>query len=114
MQSKFSSEDGIYMAIDLVPVLTETGGGTQMALFNGVSTDSTEELAGEWSGDLLQIISELPEDYKLINCCFSEIWCRAMYCYHTFGVNKKGYVLSDSNGKQFEAAGLNLLGEREP
>lgn len=112
MQSKFLNEDGEDMAIDVVPVLTETGGGTQMALFEGVSADSTEELAGEWRGDLLQITDELPEDYKLINCCFAEVWYRAEYCYHTFGVNENGYILKDSNGKQFEAVKLNFFGQR--
>jgi hypothetical protein len=60
--------DKIITTIDAVPVLTETGGGTQMALFDGVSTDSTEELAGTWCGDLLQIANEQPDDYKRINC----------------------------------------------
>jgi hypothetical protein len=102
----------LWKRIDVVPVLTETGGGTQMALLEGISADSTEELAGEWSGDLLQIVDELPEDYKLINCCFAGVWRRAEYCYHTFGVNEDGYILKDSNGKLFEAAKLNFLGQR--
>lgn len=39
--------------IDLIPVLTETGGGTPMALYDGVSADSREELSCQWCGDLL-------------------------------------------------------------
>jgi len=111
-QSKFLNSAGDFMAIDLVPVLTETGGGTPMALFDGASAESTEELAGEWCGDLLQIVDELPEDYQLINCCFAEIWGRARYCYHTFGVNKEGFLLSDSNGKLFQFVTLNMYGKR--
>jgi hypothetical protein len=111
-QSKFLNPDGIDMAIDLVPVLTETGGGTQMALFNGVSTDSTEELDMTWCGDLLQLVEDLPEDYILINCCFSEIWNRAKYCHLAFGVNDDGYLLNDSNGKLFEGSALSIRGGR--
>jgi hypothetical protein len=113
-QSKFSDRDGCPMAIDAVPVLTETGGGTQMALFEGVSADSTEELAGQWCADLLQIADELPKEYKLINCCFSEIWNRVKHCYRTYCVNADGCVLSDSSGKLFEGAKLSLFGKREP
>ena len=29
-----------------------------MALFDGLSADSTEELVGEWCGNLLQIVEE--------------------------------------------------------
>jgi hypothetical protein len=113
-QSKFLSKDGEDMAIDTVPVLTETGGGTQIALFDGVSADSTEGLAGEWCGDLLQIVEELPREYKIINCCFSEARHRAQYCYRAFGLNGDGFVLSDGGGKLFEAAALSLLGGRGP
>ena len=113
-QSKFLSDNGEDMSIDTVPVLTETGGGTQMALFNGVSADSTEELAGKWCGDLLQIVDKMPEDYNLINCCFAEIWCRAKYCYRTFGVDDSGYLLNDSDGRRFKASALNVFGKRGP
>jgi len=98
--------------IDAVPVLTETGGGTEMALFNGVSIDSTEKLAGNWCGDLLQIVAELPEGYEIINCCFAESFNRAQYCYITFGVNEQGYLLNDGKDRLYEAAALNLSGER--
>ena len=112
MQSKYLTESGIELAIDLVPVLTETGGGTTMALFDGISVDSTEELAGEWCGDILQIVDELPKDYQLINCCFAEIWGRARYCFRTFGTNEEGFVLNDCNGKLFESADLDLYEKR--
>ena len=87
------------MAIDAAPVLTETGGGTSMALIDGIATDSTEQLATTWCGDLMQIVDELPKDYQLINCCFAEIWDRAEYCYKTFGVSDDGYVLDNGDGK---------------
>ena len=111
-QSKYLTTTSVEMVIDLVPVLTETGGGTSMALYDGISVDSTEELAGQWCGDLLQIVDELPETYQLINCCFAEIWGRVRYCYRTFGANEDGYLLSDSNGKLFESAKLNFYGKR--
>ena len=111
-QSKYISKSGSEMAIDLIPVLTETGEGTQMAVFDGVSAESTEYLAGQWCGDLLQIVDELPKDYQLINCCIAEIWSKAQYCYHTFGVNEEGLLLNGNNGNLFEFAKLNLFGKR--
>lgn len=113
-QSKFLNDSGnLSMCIDVVPVLTETGGGTVMALYNGVFIDSTEELAGTWCGDLLQIVEELPQDYELINCCFSEFQCKAKYCYRTFGTNEDGYILSNKNGKLYQGSALDLFGERD-
>jgi hypothetical protein len=111
-QSKFLSKNW-EAAIDLVPVLTETGEGAQMALDNGISVNSTEKLVGTWHGDLLQIVDVLPENYNLINCCFAEIWSRAEYCYRTFGLNEDGYLLNDDNGNLFEATRLSLRGERQ-
>jgi hypothetical protein len=101
------------MAIDLIPVLTETGGGTQMALDPGVSIHSTEKLAGTWCGDLLQIVDDLQENYKLVNCCFADMRSRADYCYHTFGANDDGYVLEDNYGNLFEVVTLDILGRRK-
>jgi len=113
-QSKFLGEDGQVMAIDLIPVLTETGGGTQMALFNGISIDSTEQLAGEWCGDLLQIVDDLPLNYKVINCCFAEVWNRTVYCYYTFGLDEQDFVIKDSSGKRIEVTDLSIFGKRGP
>jgi hypothetical protein len=110
-QSKFVCKSGEEAAIDLIPVLTETGGGAQMAFFDGIFTDTTEQLAGEWCGDLLQILEEPPKDYKLINCCFAEIWSKAHYCYEKFGVNKDGLLLKDDKN-YFEATRLSISGER--
>jgi hypothetical protein len=112
-QSRFFSGYREDMTIDAVPVLTETGGGTQMALFNGVAADSTEELAEEWCGDLLQIVDEPMKDYKIINCCFSEIWQRAGYCFRAFGVNDEQYLLKDNSGRLYTAAPLSIRGNRE-
>ena len=99
-------------AIDLLPVLTETGEGTQMALFDGISTDNTEELAGTWCGDELQIVEELPENYKIINCCFADIWKRANFCYINFGVNNEDCLLKDDKQNLYQATRLNLTGKR--
>jgi hypothetical protein len=99
-------------AIDAIPVLTETGGGTSMALFEGVAADSTEKLAETWCGDLLQIVETLPGDYELINCCFAEIWDRADFCYHLFGVDSSGYLLGDKDGNRYKCASLKLSGDR--
>jgi hypothetical protein len=101
-------------AIDVVPVLTETGGGGPMALFEGFSADSTEELFESWCGDLLQIVDELPEGYKIIDCCFAELWSRAKYCYFKFGVDENGYVLNDGSGKRFKAARFGSCDKRGP
>ena len=93
-------------------VLTETGGGTPMALYDGISADTTEILAGEWCGDLLQIVDELPEAYQLIDCCFAPIWDRANYCYQNFGVDENDYLLNDSNGNLYTVTRLGFRGER--
>ena len=110
--SKFLTQRGELTAIDLIPVLTETGGGAQMAFFDGVSKDSTEELAGKWCGDILQIVDELPSHYKLINCCFIDIWEKAYYCYYTFGSDKEDFVLQNKSGKRLCVVGLTVLGKR--
>jgi len=101
-QSKSFNRSKEEIIIDVVPVLTETGGGTLMALFDGASNESTEKLIGTWCGDLLQIADELPKKYKVINCCFAEIWHKARLYYHTFGTDKKGYILKNSKGKKYE------------
>jgi hypothetical protein len=111
-KSKFSSEEGLEMAIDALPVLTETGDGSPMVLYDGLSADSTEKLAGKWCGDLLQIVDDLPEGYQLINCCFAQFWERAKYCHRTFDVNEDGYIIKDSEGNLFEGVDINLVGKR--
>jgi hypothetical protein len=101
-------------AIDAIPVLTETGGGTSMALFDGVATDSTEKLAETWCGDLLQIVDQLPSDYERIDCCFSGFWERASFCYRLFGVDASNYVLGDKDGKRYECATFSFWAGRGP
>ena len=114
-KSKYSNEDGSYiLAIDLLPVLTETGDGSLMALYDVISADTTEELIGAWCGDFLQIIDEIPPDYKIVKCCFAEAKNRSKYCYKKFGFNEDGYLLNDGSGKLFEAAMLNICGQRGP
>jgi len=61
------------MTIDPISVLTETGGGAQMAYFQGTSAVTTVDLAGSWCGDLLQIADALPDGYDVIECCFVDI-----------------------------------------
>ena len=112
-RSAFNFRENIIAAIDAIPALTETGGGTAMALFDGVAADSTEELAETWCGDLLQIVDQLPSDYERIHCCFSEMWSRADFCYHSFGVDASDYVLGDKDGKRYECAQLNSKGGRK-
>jgi len=99
------------MAIDLVPVLTETGGGAQMAFLNGVSAASTEKLAGSWCGDLLHIVDSLPDGYEVIKCCFADIWKRTRYCYMMFGLNDEG-LIKERQSTLYEAIPLSVFGMR--
>jgi hypothetical protein len=110
-QSKGLSENNEKVVIDLVPVLTETGGGTVMALLAGTSIETTENLAGTWCGDLLQIVDELPKEYKVINCCFVEMWYRLRYCYIMFGTDKDGYVLKNDSGERYRCISYNCFGQ---
>jgi hypothetical protein len=113
-QSKAMTKNGEEYAIDPIPVLTETGRGAQMAFYNGIIDETTEQLAGQWCGDLLQIVDSLPENYSLINCCFAESNSKFLYCYNMFGVNKDGFLLSDKKGNIFKMVRLNLYGKRGP
>jgi len=99
--------------IDLVPALTETGGGIQMALFYGLSEETTEELAGSWCANLLQIVDELPEAYQQIDCCFAEVWAKAKYCYDKYGVDDKGYLFKGGDRSYFEAYSMSIFGQRK-
>ena len=99
-------------AIDVVPFLTETGCGTIMAVFDGLSTDSTENLASTWCSDILQIVDTLPDDYKLIDCCISEIVSKATYCYMEYGVNKDGLLLRDTQGNLFTGCKLSIASNK--
>lgn len=91
---------GEIFLIDPIPPLTETGGGTEMALFDGCSAETTEHLVGHWCGDCLQIVEKLPEDYTVINCCFAEIWYRSRYCFHVFGTDKENFILKNDKGER--------------
>lgn len=112
-QSKFLDNDGYDVSIDLLPVLTETGDGFHEILYDGVSANTTEKLAGKWCGDLLQIVEELPQSYQLIDCCFSGFETRADYCYHTFGVDEDNYVLEDNNCNLFKGVKIIFSIKRE-
>jgi len=113
-QSKTFNKRKQEIIIDAVPVLTETGGGTMMALFDGASIESTEKLIGTWCGDLLQIVDELPEKYEVINCCFAEIWDKARLYYYTFGTDKNGYILKNSTGEKYKCISYNINQTRGP
>ena len=105
--SKFLSDNGLEMAIDLIPVLTETGGGTAMALFDGESTNTTRELACTWCGNELQIVEELPDGYETIRCCFSILWRRINYFFEKFGFNDED--MKDSDGNYFVCDDVRLF-----
>jgi hypothetical protein len=101
--------------IDAVPFLTETGGGIEMAILNGITTESTENLSGTWCSDLLQIVDTLPDGYELINCCISPIGERAIYCFTKYGVNYDGLLLKDTQGNLFTGCKLSVFtNERGP
>ena len=110
-KSRIKSTGEIYV-IDPVPVLTETGGGSEMAFSDGITTDTTEGLAGTWCGNLLQITDSLPDGYTQINCCFAESRGRSSYCYHKFGTNKDGLLLKNETGGLFKCVMLSLRGNR--
>ncbi len=103
-KSRGLTDQGQDTVIDVIPVLTESGGGTGMILADGMSAETTEELIGAWSGDRLQIVTQLPVGYEVISCCFSHIWERCKYCFAKSGVDENGYVLRDRSGNRYEAA----------
>ena len=111
-KSASRNDNGFNVTIDLIPALTETGGGTEMALFDGITTDTTHELVNSWCGDLLQISDDLPHGYDVINCCFAELWSRSSICYDKYGVDSDGFLIANKNGKRFEAAALGLYWKR--
>jgi hypothetical protein len=113
-QSKAMTKNMEKYAIDPILVLSETGGGTQMAFFDGITEETTEELAGGWCGDLLQIVNSLPDGYSLINCCFAELMGKLNYCYCEFGSNKAGFLLKNDKENLLKAVLLNLRGKRGP
>jgi len=113
-QSIATTQKGEDYAVDPIPVLTETGGGSEMLFFDGIAEETTEQLKGGWCGDLLQIVDRLPDGYSLINCCFTEVLGKRYYCYYEFGLNKEGYLLKDNKGNLFKALMLSLSGKRGP
>ena len=100
--SKFFVQD-IEATIDLISVLTETGGGTAMVLMEGITSGSTEHLVEDWCGDLLQIVEECPKDYELLEFCISQSSDRMRYCYKKYDTNKDGYLFKNENGDLFRA-----------
>jgi len=113
-QSISSNSKRQFYVADPIPVLTETGGGAQMLFFDGMSEETTDDLAGKWCGDMLQIVDKLPDDYTLINCCFAELLAKLNYCYIKFGFNKDGFLLKDDKDNLFKGVKLSLRGNRGP
>jgi len=97
--------------IDLVPALTETGGGLAMALLEGLTPETTELLAGTWCGDLLQIVKECPRGYDQINCCFANLVRRGSYLCDKYGTDEHNYLLKDKT-KRFFGYEINIAGKR--
>jgi len=98
--------------IDLVPILTETGGGLDMALFEGFTPETTELLDGTWCGDLMQIVDDRPHEYELINCCFANLVKRGSYLYDKYGTDEENFILKDKMDKRFFGYEINYAGER--
>jgi len=113
-KSVSSTQNGKDYVVDPIPVLTETGMGAPMLFFDGISDETTEQLAGKWCGDLLQIVDKLPDDYTLINCCFAELRSKLNYCFKEFGFNEDGFLVKDDEEDLFKAVNLNLYGKRGP
>ena len=69
-KSIFYHGDDELACVDPVPMLTETGGGSQTLLFVGINMETAGSLSGTWCGDLLQIVDDLPPGYiQLIFSC---------------------------------------------
>jgi hypothetical protein len=111
----FDGEDGheFEYCADPIPSLTETGGGTDMLLFDGCTTETTEQLIGCWLRDELEIVDKRPRGYRLIKCCFNEIWGAVRYNYYRFGTDADAFVLN-RNGNRMGVHALSLSGERGP
>jgi hypothetical protein len=104
--------ENITCCADLVPILTETGGGSLMLFFNGMVADTTEKLIGKWCGDELQIVDDLPEGYELIECCFCEIWSKTHYCVDKYGLKPSGAVKKNEAGELLVGVPLGFRGNR--
>jgi len=111
----FNKNFGNYL-VDLIPSLTETGkgiyAGTHMALFDGCAAEVSENLIGDWCGDLLEIVDHPPKDYEIIDCCFAPIWERAMYCEKNFGLDEEKFILKDENKNRMEVVKLGYCLEK--
>ncbi len=110
--TEFYTDEGITTAIDLIPVLTETGGGFRKAAYHGVSSETTNDADTTWSANLIQITDKLPRGYEIIDCCFADMWDRAKYCHRKYGADENGYIQTDNNGRLYEAAAYNILSRR--
>jgi hypothetical protein len=107
------TDNGELYAFDLIPFLTETGGGSPMALYKGISVDTTEQLIRTWCGDLLQIVEQLPADFRLIDCCFAEYLSKSYINYLKFGLDTDNYILQNNKGERYTCVGyVPFLGGR--
>jgi len=106
-------DGGALVCIDPLPVLTETGDAMRRLLNMGMFLDTTDELAGTWCGDLLEIVDKLPAGYAMLSCCFANIEGRASYCYNKYGSDEIGFLLKDSDYNLFKGVRVKNKGERE-
>jgi len=83
-----------------------------MALFEGMTPETTESLGGSWCGDLLQIVDELPQNFNLINCCFINLARRGWYIYDKYGTDDQNYLVKDKNNNRLVGHEINIIGKR--
>jgi len=90
-------KNGRLAVVDIIPVLTESGGGTACIQKHWLLADTTEDMACKWFGDMLQIVDECPNDYEIIQCCFAPCVEKATYCYINYGADEDGFVYKNEN-----------------
>jgi hypothetical protein len=98
------------IAIDLIPVLTETGEGSRMAVGKGVYGNTTLNLDGQWCGDLLQIVDDVPDGFELVKYCYVDIIERCIFCYYNYGKDVENFVL-DKDGTRYYGYAVGIFGE---
>ena len=78
-----------------------------MLFFYGNTVETTNELAGSWCGDLLEITDDLSKqlhgNFRAMYCCFAEAENRANYCLRKFGLDENNFIKANQEGDLFEA-----------
>jgi len=62
-----------------------------------IPSDMTEGLISQWCGDLLQLMEDVPVEYKVVNCCFAVANRKACYFDQKYGTDEEGYVLNGTS-----------------